>query len=147
LAVDYQPPYVQLEARPQPPYVQLEARPKYADGWAMLKCVRTDTGQIDVDVRVTAAIRPSWYGRVYKRGIAIVADCFVVDVVGYGPAKGGECLIVKCAVPGVGFQVSMQNRAVYRTVDGARGARFITAEEEATLRTGSWFEYEKVKEN
>lgn len=117
------------------PVVRLEARPEGMD---------YSTGQINVQVRVEAQIRPSWYGRVYKRGIAIVDDCFIVDVIGFGPARdGGECLIVACAVPGVGFQVSMQNRAVYRA-GGA--ARFLTAEEEAALRVGPWFTYDKKKE-
>jgi hypothetical protein len=114
--------------------VKLEASPVPID--YRQQFLRPETGQIEIQARVTCMIGLSWYGRVHKRGIAVIDDCFVVDVVGFGPAvDGGESLIVRCAVPTIGFQIEMQNRAVH-LVSGH--ARFLTAAEEAALRAEPW---------
>lgn len=81
--------------------------------------VSTATGQVRINATVRTEIRRHWYGRVYKRGLAVIEGCFVVDLMGYGVGTDGcELFEVKVARRCVGFQVNVEFHCARRGLDG-----------------------------
>jgi hypothetical protein len=72
----------------------------------------TAEGQLKIDARIEVDVPRNWYGRVERRGLAIVDGAFVLDARSVGESFGGHdppdgCLVARAAVPGEGFSVRL----------------------------------------
>jgi hypothetical protein len=80
-----------------------------------------------MDSYVRATVPLAWYVRVYRRGLAVVAGCFVLDVL----AEDTQGITVLAGRQGRGFAVYPAQARITTAKDGSLRLRWLEAHKEA----------------
>ena len=73
------------------------------------------------DSSVSATVPLAWFSRIYRRGLAVINGCFVLDII----AEDGKSITVLAGKQGRGFDVYPRPARIVTSSDGSRRLRWL----------------------